>query len=71
MNQEGYFEKALKMRNALQEFAKKQGPLSTTILGLREQIVTSSVGSLKKYMALQKNIIRYSMSKISHKITSD
>jgi callose synthase len=34
MNQEGYFEEALKMRNCLQEFAKREGPLPTTILGL-------------------------------------
>ena len=43
MNQEGYFEEALKMRNCLQEFAKREGPLPTTILGLREHIFTGSV----------------------------
>ncbi len=53
MNQEGYFEEALKMRNALQEFAKREGPLPTTILGLREHIFTASVSSLANYMALQ------------------
>ena len=53
MNQEGYFEEALKMRNALQEFAKRDGPLPTTILGLREHIFTGSVSSLANYMALQ------------------
>ena len=53
MNQEGYFEEALKMRNALQEFAKREGPLPTTILGLREHIFTGSVSSLANYMALQ------------------
>mmetsp|Transcript_1310 Transcript_1310/g.1888 ORF Transcript_1310/g.1888 Transcript_1310/m.1888 type:complete len:2118 (-) Transcript_1310:113-6466(-) len=53
MNQEGYFEEALKMRNALQEFAKRDGPLPTTILGLREHIFTASVSSLANYMALQ------------------
>jgi callose synthase len=53
MNQEGYFEEALKMRNALQEFAKREGPLPTTILGLREHIFTGSVSSLSNYMALQ------------------
>lgn len=52
MNQEGYFEEALKMRNALQEF-KKRGALPTTILGLREHIFTGSVSSLANYMALQ------------------
>ncbi|VEU41206.1 unnamed protein product [Pseudo-nitzschia multistriata] len=53
MNQEGYFEEALKMRNCLQEFAKREGPLPTTILGLREHIFTGSVSSLANYMALQ------------------
>jgi len=53
MNQEGYFEEALKMRNALQEFTKREGPLPTTILGLREHIFTGSVSSLANYMALQ------------------
>jgi callose synthase len=53
MNQEGYFEEALKMRNCLQEFAKREGPLPTTILGLREHIFTGSVSSLSNYMALQ------------------
>jgi len=53
MNQEGYFEEALKMRNALQEFKKRDGPLPTTILGLREHIFTGSISSLANYMALQ------------------
>jgi len=53
MNQEGYFEEALKMRNALQEFAKREGPLPTVLLGLREHIFTGSVSSLANYMALQ------------------
>jgi callose synthase len=53
MNQEGYFEEALKIRNCLQEFAKREGPLPTTILGLREHIFTGSVSSLANYMALQ------------------
>mmetsp|Transcript_54913 Transcript_54913/g.164424 ORF Transcript_54913/g.164424 Transcript_54913/m.164424 type:complete len:2150 (-) Transcript_54913:26-6475(-) len=53
MNQEGYFEEALKMRNALQEFSKRESPLPTTILGLREHIFTGSVSSLANYMALQ------------------
>jgi callose synthase len=55
MNQEGYFEEALKMRNCLQEFAKREGPLPTTILGLREHIFTGSVSSLANYMALQEH----------------
>ena len=53
MNQEGYFEEALKMRNCLQEFAKREGPLPTTLIGLREHIFTGSVSSLANYMALQ------------------
>ena len=55
MNQEGYFEEALKMRNCLQEFAKREGPLPTTILGLREHIFTGSVSSLANYMASQEH----------------
>jgi callose synthase len=55
MNQEGYFEEALKMRNCLQEFAKREGPLPTTILGLREHIFTGSVSSLANYMAMQEH----------------
>ena len=47
------FEEALKMRNAYQEFAKKQGPLPTTILVLGRQIFTGSVGSLANYMVLK------------------
>jgi len=53
MIQEGYFEEALKMRNALQEFAKREGPLPTTILGFCEHIFTGSISSLANYMALQ------------------
>lgn len=41
------------MRNALQEFAKRDGPMPITILGLREHIFTGSVSSLANYMALQ------------------
>ncbi len=54
MNQEGYFEEALKMRCLLQEFAKptvNKPPI--TILGFREHIFTGSVSSLANYMALQ------------------
>ena len=59
MNQEGYFEESLKMRNALQEFDRSVSTdggdraLDTTILGLREHIFTGSVSSLANYMALQ------------------
>ncbi len=54
MNQEGYFEDALKMRCLLEEFAKptvNKPPI--TILGFREHIFTGSVSSLANYMALQ------------------
>ncbi len=54
MNQEGYFEEALKMRCLLEEFAKPnvdKPPI--TILGFREHIFTGSVSSLANYMALQ------------------
>ncbi|GMH89989.1 hypothetical protein TL16_g11630, partial [Triparma laevis f. inornata] len=53
MNQEAYFEEALKMRNLLEEFGGGEGALPTTILGFREHIFTGSVSSLANYMALQ------------------
>ena len=54
MNQEAYFEEALKMRNLLEEFGGgvgggvggkgvEEGALPTTILGFREHIFTGSV----------------------------
>jgi callose synthase len=48
MNQDGYFEEALKMRNLLEEFNS-----GCTILGFREHIFTGSVSSVANYMALQ------------------
>ena len=48
MNQDGYFEEALKMRNVLEEFNS-----GYAILGLREHIFTGSVSSVANYMALQ------------------
>lgn len=48
MNQDGYFEEALKMRNLLEEFSK-----GCAILGFREHIFTGSVSSVANYMALQ------------------
>jgi callose synthase len=48
MNQDGYFEEFLKMRNLLQEFEH-----GTTIIGFREHIFTGSVSSVANYMALQ------------------
>ena len=46
MNQDSYFEEALKMINTLQEFAKREGPLPTAIFDLREQIFIDSPSSL-------------------------
>ena len=48
MNQDGYFEESLKMRNLLQEFNS-----GCKILGFREHIFTGSVSSVANYMALQ------------------
>ena len=48
MNQDGYFEESLKMRNLLQEF-----DAGCAILGFREHIFTGSVSSVANYMALQ------------------
>ena len=48
MNQDGYFEEALKMRNILQEFNS-----GCTIVGFREHIFTGSISSVANYMALQ------------------
>ncbi|TVU11853.1 hypothetical protein EJB05_45462 [Eragrostis curvula] len=54
MNQEHYFEEALKMRNLLQEFLKKRdGGRYPSILGLREHIFTGSVSSLAWFMSNQ------------------
>lgn len=48
MNQDGYFEESLKMRNALEEFND-----NCVIVGFREHIFTGSVSSVANYMALQ------------------
>jgi callose synthase len=48
MNQDGYFEEALKMRNLLEEFDS-----GCAILGFREHIFTGAVSSIANYMALQ------------------
>ncbi|XP_039159176.1 callose synthase 3 [Eucalyptus grandis] len=54
MNQDNYMEEALKMRNLLQEFLKKDdGVRNPTILGLREHIFTGSVSSLAWFMSNQ------------------
>jgi callose synthase len=48
MNQDGYFEEALKMRNLLEEFHE-----DCAIVGFREHIFTGQVSSVANYMALQ------------------
>ncbi|KAI4323117.1 hypothetical protein L6164_022748 [Bauhinia variegata] len=53
MNQDNYLEEALKMRNLLQEFLRRQGRRHPTILGLREHIFTGSVSSLAWFMSYQ------------------
>lgn len=53
MNQDGYIEEALKMRNMLEEFDSGTPDRPNTIVGLPEHIFTGSVSSLANYMALQ------------------
>eukprot|EP00615_Pteridomonas_danica_P011666 CAMPEP_0114334276 /NCGR_PEP_ID=MMETSP0101-20121206/4269_1 /TAXON_ID=38822 ORGANISM="Pteridomonas danica, Strain PT" /NCGR_SAMPLE_ID=MMETSP0101 /ASSEMBLY_ACC=CAM_ASM_000211 /LENGTH=1491 /DNA_ID=CAMNT_0001465485 /DNA_START=2711 /DNA_END=7186 /DNA_ORIENTATION=+ len=53
MNQDGFFEEALKHRNLLEEFKTSRKALPLTILGFREHIFTGDVSSLANYMALQ------------------
>ncbi|CAI9756479.1 unnamed protein product [Fraxinus pennsylvanica] len=53
MNQDNYFEEALKMRNLLEEFKISYGIRKPTILGVRENIFTGSVSSLAKFMSAQ------------------
>ncbi|KAK4783366.1 hypothetical protein SAY86_007740 [Trapa natans] len=53
MNQDNYFEEALKMRNLLEEFKKFYGIRRPTILGVRENIFTGSVSSLAWFMSAQ------------------
>lgn len=53
MNQDNYFEEALKMRNLLQEFDVDHGLRSPTILGVREHVFTGSVSSLAWFMSNQ------------------
>lgn len=53
MNQDGYIEEALKMRNMLEEFDSGTPDRPYTIVGLPEHIFTGSVSSLANYMALQ------------------
>ncbi|KAA8515256.1 hypothetical protein F0562_018514 [Nyssa sinensis] len=53
MNQDNYFEEALKMRNLLEEFKTSYGIRRATILGVRENIFTGSVSSLAWFMSAQ------------------
>jgi len=55
MNQDGFFEEALKHRNLLEEFGSSNNAkaLPITILGFREHIFTGGVSSVANYMALQ------------------
>lgn len=53
MNQDNYFEEALKMRNLLEEFKSYHGIRRPTILGVRENIFTGSVSSLAWFMSAQ------------------
>ncbi|KAJ4981755.1 hypothetical protein NE237_032592 [Protea cynaroides] len=53
MNQDNYFEEALKMRNLLEEFRTYYGIRKPTILGVREHIFTGSVSSLAWFMSAQ------------------
>lgn len=53
MNQDNYFEEALKMRNLLEEFTKYYGHRKPTILGVRENVFTGSVSSLAWFMSAQ------------------
>ncbi|XP_068639698.1 callose synthase 9 isoform X2 [Aristolochia californica] len=53
MNQDNYFEEALKMRNLLEEFHRDHGLRPPTILGVREHVFTGSVSSLASFMSNQ------------------
>ncbi|XP_057730535.1 callose synthase 12-like [Arachis stenosperma] len=53
MNQDNYFEEALKMRNLLEEFNSYYGIRKPNILGVREHIFTGSVSSLAWFMSAQ------------------
>lgn len=53
MNQDNYFEEALKMRNLLEEFHLDHGLRPPTILGVREHVFTGSVSSLALFMSNQ------------------
>lgn len=53
MNQDNYFEEALKMRNLLEEYNYNHGSRKPTLLGVREHVFTGSVSSLAWFMSAQ------------------
>ncbi|KAH7651839.1 callose synthase protein [Dioscorea alata] len=53
MNQDNYFEEALKMRNLLDEYSHTYGARKPTLLGVREHVFTGSVSSLAWFMSAQ------------------
>lgn len=53
MNQDNYFEEALKMRNLLEEYNYNHGIRKPTLLGVREHVFTGSVSSLAWFMSAQ------------------
>lgn len=53
MNQDNYFEEALKIGNLLEEFDTRYGIRNPTILGIREHIFTASTSSLAWFMSVQ------------------
>ncbi|KAK2978150.1 hypothetical protein RJ640_029144 [Escallonia rubra] len=57
MNQDFYFEEALKMRNVLEEFKTYYGIRRPTILGVRENIFTGSLSSLTRMSAQEMSFV--------------
>ncbi|KAH7445830.1 hypothetical protein KP509_01G025800 [Ceratopteris richardii] len=55
MNQDNYFEEALKIRNLLQEFTMYYGLRRPQILGVREHVFTGSVSSVAWFMSAQES----------------
>jgi len=53
MNQDNYFEEALKMRNLLEQYSYNHGSQKPTLLGVREHVFTGSVSSLAWFMSAQ------------------
>ncbi|XP_062206905.1 callose synthase 11-like [Phragmites australis] len=53
MNQDNYFEEALKMRNLLEQYSYYHGSRKPTLLGVREHVFTGSVSSLAWFMSAQ------------------